>query len=244
MRNKCRRRSYVRKCVLIISSALPRQVALRYAGVVLVATKNDGNPTKGAVAFRQVGDVASLLSDPLYSNSKVRNFHRYAQVDIVGSYDTVDHAEAGLPEAERLLRLNPGPDVNLAEPLGAERQRRIVYALFLRLGPILTHWDLESRSVINETTPKHEMRAGFVVRQVARVDRNVYVTTFGEGVNTTDVRAYANGTLGPMPFFGMDVAVNKGLAKTTGFLSSALPGVSGSASAYPYQPTPFDMVLP
>ncbi len=218
---------------------MPREAVLSHAGVRLVATKNDGDPTKGRVAFRATGDVGLILSEPRYANSKVHDFHRYAQVDLVGSFATGDDAQAAVPDAERYMRLNPGPDIELTEPVGETRQRRIVYALFIRLGPILTHWDPESRSVINETTPKHEMRNGFVIRQVARVERNLFVTTFGEGVNSTAPRAYLNGTLGPMPFHGMDVAINRKLAaaKAKGFLESGADGPPGSDTAYPaYEP--------
>ena len=76
---------------------------------------------------------------------------------------------------------------------------------------------------------------------MSRVDRNLFVTTFGEGVNTSEERAYANGTFGPIPFFGMDVTINKGLSRMTGFLPNALPGPSGSVSAYPYEPPPYTL---
>ena len=97
--------------------------------------------------------------------------------------------------------------------------------------------------MINETTPKHEMRDGFVIRQATVKDRNGHITTFGKGVNTTALRAYANGTLGPVPSFGMDVDVNRGLSGTPGFLEQALPRPPGSSSTHPFEPPPSYMLL-
>ena len=57
---------------------------MAYAGIIPVATKNNGDPTNGRIPLRNTGDVLSEMTMPQFADSKVRNFHRYASVDLVG----------------------------------------------------------------------------------------------------------------------------------------------------------------
>ena len=130
------------------------------------------------------------------------------------------------------MRLNPAPGVRLTEPVDKAVDKEVYLAGFYHLGTITTRWDAVSRSVINVTTPNHDMRDGFVVRQVTALGPSVYVTTYGEGVNTGPLHAWANGTFGPNPFFDMDEDINDTLASAAGFRRVALAGVPGSVNAY------------
>ena len=217
---------------MIVAAHLPREAMMAHAGITPIATKNTGDPTNGRVPLRVTGEVFKEMTNPEFSNSKVRNFHRYASVDLVGSFDTEEQAASALAVAENQLRLNPAPGVRLTEPVDKAVIKRVFLSGFYRLGHVVTRWDAVSKSVINITTPDHEMRDGFVVRQVTALDRNIYVTTYGEGVNTSSLLAWANGTFGPNPFFDMDEHINDTLTSATGFRRVALPGVPGSVSAY------------
>lgn len=217
---------------MIVSARMPREALLAHAGIMPVATKNNGDPTSGRVPLRMTEDVLKEMSRPRYANTKVRNFHRYASVDLVGSFESAGGAAGATPAAERRIRLNPAPGVTLREPVSTTQQRDVYLAGVYWLGTVMTHWDATSRSIINETTPNHEMRDGFVIRQVTALDRNIYVMTYGEGVNVGPLHAWTNGTFGPNPFFGMDQQVNDRLAGLPGFRTIAFPGVPGSVDAY------------
>ena len=212
---------------MIVSLRMPRSALMAQAGIVPVATKNNGDPTAGRVPLRNIGDVLAEMTLPEFADSKVRNFHRYASVDLIGSFDTEANASSAAVLAERQLRLNPAPGVLLPDPLDKALNKDVYLGGIFYLGTIVTHWDSVSRSVINVTTPNHDMRDGFVVRQVTALGRNVYVTTYGEGVNTGPLHAWANGTFGPNPCFEMDEDISAMQASAPGFPACRPAGRSG-----------------
>ncbi len=132
--------------------------------------------------------------------------------------------------------LNPAPDVQLNCELGSKRKTEQVNVFGRYLGHISTHWDDESRSIINETQPDHEFRDGFVVRQIALVGSNSYATTFGEGVNIGWWHAWANGTFGLSGFSSMNDALFRSMKGQPGFLDSELSIPRGAISGYPLPP--------
>ena len=210
----------------------PLSSELSRNGLVLVDAVNDVSVISTAVPLRMSGDVRGLILG--YAQPRVSGFfHRYACSVLVGSFRDEDTAAAAVEEAERYLRTHPAPGVKFAQPLGNARLPAFVYAFtVIPLGHINTHWDDDSRSVINETQPNHQMRDGFVVRQIARVGRNLFVSTYGEGDNTDPARAYVNGTIGTDGFRTMDQHVYGDMRHQGGFLGSALARPNGTQAAY------------
>ena len=140
--------------------------------------------------------------------------------------------------AERQLRLNPGPGIIWPTQIGEAKQRGMVLAEnMIAVGHVFSHWDTESRSVINETDIDHVLYNGFIARQVAQVDRSIFVSTYGEGVNEKmvgggAVSAWANGTFGPGIFKPLDMTVSRQLSSLDGFLKTPLSRPPGSDLAY------------
>ena len=77
---------------------------------------------------------------------------------------------------------------------------------------------------------------GFIARQVACVDRSIYVSTWGEGVNEGMAggafNAWANGTFGPMVFWDLDRGVSEALCRQSEFLEDSLPSPPGVSTVY------------
>ena len=99
------------------------------------------------------------------------------------------------------------------------------------LGHVVTHWDPDSRSVINVTLDGHVFKNGIVVRQILVVGNTVYSTTFGEGNNSNQFYAYLNGTFGPGGFTYSDNAMSQYLSRLPGFLNNSTT-VFGTVSTY------------
>lgn len=59
---------------------------------------------------------------------------------------------------------------------------------------------------------------GFVVRQASLVERTIWVSTFGEGVNTGPWHAWMNSTLGPQGFEEYDEVVKGAVRSRKGSL--------------------------
>ena len=201
-------------------------------GLVLVDAVNDASVIFKAVPFRMSNAVKGLMLD--YARlGKPGFYHRYACSVLVGSFKDAPSAEAACVEAERYLRTHPAPGVKFAQPITRARQPAYVFAFtIIPLGHINTHWDDSSRSVINETQPDHQMHDGFVVRQIAQVEQNLFVSTYGEGDNTDPGRAYLNGTIGTDGFRDLDQRIYRDMRQQTGFLNSPLSRPLGTQSAY------------
>ncbi len=201
-------------------------------GLVLVDAVNDASVIFKAVPLRMSNAVKRLML--WYAQlDKPGFYHRYACSVLVGSFKDETSAATASAEAERYLRTHPAPGVKVPQPITGEEQRAFVFAFtVIPLGHITTFWDGDSRSVINRTQPDHQMRDGFVVRQIALVGLNLFVSTYGEGDNTDPGRAYLNGTIGTDGFRDLDQRIYRDMRQQPGFLASPLPRPSGTQSAY------------
>lgn len=215
---------------MIASSRLPTATILALNGAKLVSSVNPADPTNGVVPYRDVG--LPLEFRTLYESNQDSDFHRYARVDLIGTFDTAQSCAAALPAAETALRTHPAPGVETAQPVDQKPQFKFVTAKSVPMGWITTRWDAPSRSIVNVTTPAHLMRDGFVVRQVAAVGRNMFVTTFGEGSNIIHLLAWANGTWGGGGFKDLDYLISRGISGEKNF--QATPGTPPNGAEVTY----------
>lgn len=223
---------------MIIARLTPPAIVMRRAGITPVKAVNSADPTNGLVPLRTNGEVAEMMVQ--YDRPDKSTFHRYAGVSLVGSFTSREAASKAVPLAERSIRLNPGPGIHWPEPI--DEKGRDGFILIFEIGPtgwVHSNWDPISRSVVNETLEAHLFRKGFVARQVSMVGCNVYVTTFGEGINDDEARAWANGTYGPSGFSGLDTVVSLNIMGCDGFLKTS-PAVPDSIfnACFQFGPAP------
>lgn len=214
----------------MLVSRLPIEPFLSQHGAKLVHKVNPPDPTQSVVPYRDLGLPLQLRVQ--YELQQDGDFHRYARVDLIGSFESFEACSSALTAAELALRKNPAPGAHLSQPVGEKAQSVFVTAMSVPLGWVATQWDVDSRSVVNITDSWHVMKEGFVVRQVAAVSRSIFVTTFGEGHNLAGLFAWANGTYGGGGFKDLDYLVSRELSREKGFLPLPLRSPNGAFVTY------------
>ena len=220
---------------MLFSTRLDPYAVMALSGATLVNARNNPFPTNGLVPFRLAGDVVSRLAE--FYKPKKSGYHIYGGVSLVASFETTGQAMDALPDAEHGLRINPGPGAYFDhETRASPPEIALIKQNGIGVGHVLTHWDLASRSIVNDTQPDHELYNGFVARQVAVVNRDIFVSTLGEGVNEHIAggvpSAWANGTFGPGVFWPMDRDSSDRLSQHPGIREATSRVPPGAVAMY------------